>query len=85
LAGRGLIKDIFVTKKRNSAGIYAVRLWVHGELKIVVVDDYLPSFDGESPIFCRSKRKGEFWMCLLEKAWAKMHASYNGIIDGFVT
>jgi calpain-15 len=50
----------------------------------VVVDDYLP-YDSESekptPLFASSS-DDEFWVCLLEKAWAKLHGSYAMIVGG---
>jgi hypothetical protein len=51
----------------------------------VVVDDYFPCETirlGFHPKFAHSKVIGEFWMCLLEKAWAKLRGSYARIIGG---
>ena len=50
----------------------------------MVVDDHFPCDvkDVVMPIFAHSKVIGEFWMCLLEKAWAKLHGSYANIIGG---
>lgn len=37
-----LIRNMFITKTVNKAGIYAFKFWINGEQKIVCVDDYLP-------------------------------------------
>jgi hypothetical protein len=36
------IKRIFITKEINDAGCYAVNLFINGERRTVVVDDYFP-------------------------------------------
>lgn len=36
------VRDLFVTKRVNKAGCYALRLIVNGEEKVVVVDDHFP-------------------------------------------
>jgi calpain-15 len=85
----GLLEDLFLTKEVNEAGVYAMRFYLNGQERVVVVDDFLPidpKFDNSwntlNPAFARSKERGEFWMCLLEKAWAKLHGSYGAIVSG---
>jgi calpain-15 len=80
-----LLEDVFITKEINDAGIYAMRFFLNGQPRIVVVDDYLPvRLDGVMA-FARSVYSNEFWISLLEKAWAKLHGAYcmieNGRID----
>ncbi len=72
---------LFITSKINDWGIYGVKICKNGEWKEVVVDDQFPCFQGE-PAF--SKAHGdELWVLLLEKAWAKIHGSYERIEAGF--
>jgi hypothetical protein len=48
----------------------------------VVVDDYIPvDKDSEIPAFSKTK-EGCFWLSILEKAWAKLHGSYERTING---
>ena len=75
----GAVDSLFITKEINKAGIYAVRIFLNGKPEIIVVDDFLPVRNGR-PEFARGK--DEFWMCILEKAWAKLHGSYAAIEAG---
>lgn len=45
------------------------------------MDDYVPVNKANKPIFCQPN-KNEFWVLLLEKAWAKAHGSYENINTG---
>jgi len=44
------------------------------------MDDYIPCFN-KKPIFSRA-HGNELWVLLLEKAWAKIHGSYDRIVAG---
>ena len=73
---------MFLTKEVNNAGIYAVRVYVDGEPREVVVDDRFP-FDKfkEQWAFSRTTQN-ELWVLVLEKVWAKIYGSYQRIEAG---
>lgn len=81
------ISRIFLTHEVNIAGCYAVELFVNGEKRTVVVDDYFP-YDEESETWAfaqpsrTSERHNEIWVLILEKAWAKVFGSYSRIEGG---
>ena len=79
-----IIFKLFKIKSINQKGYYEIILFIEGQYQIVVIDDYLPvCTDTNELCFSRSIMDNEIWICLLEKAWAKINGGYENIIKGY--
>ncbi|KAL1117337.1 hypothetical protein AAG570_004663, partial [Ranatra chinensis] len=62
-------------------GAFRFRVWWCGEWLEVTVDDRLPTVNGRLA-FLQSTHTDQFWAPLLEKAYAKLHGSYEALKYG---
>lgn len=66
------------------AGVYGVRLFKDGDWMYEILDDRLPMDQHGQPACSQALSDGEAedWLALLEKAYAKVHGSYEAVIIG---
>ena len=77
-----MIYRLFPSKTVSPAGYYEVILFIQGELKIIIVDDYFPVNKITNKLVFGQTTKSEIWFLLLEKAWAKVNGSYEQMRSG---
>jgi len=78
----GLVKRVICQTEVSKKGVYSVYLCLNGEWVEVSIDDYFPVYRGtNTPFGISGTTKGEFWMMVLEKAYAKAHGGYFNIMD----
>ena len=79
---------VFVTREYNEQGVYGLRFFKNGKVANVTVDDWLP-IQQYGPqhidtLFAKPKDAKAIWVMLIEKAFAKLHHSYQNIEGGWI-
>lgn len=80
-----LLADIFVKMQfcNTNLGLFTLRLYKHGQWHDVQIDDALPFDQDQKPMCCASEHFPDMaWSSLLEKAYAKLHGSWEGLGGG---
>eukprot|EP00927_Polykrikos_kofoidii_P026441 TRINITY_DN23525_c0_g2_i1.p1 TRINITY_DN23525_c0_g2~~TRINITY_DN23525_c0_g2_i1.p1 ORF type:complete len:2086 (-),score=383.67 TRINITY_DN23525_c0_g2_i1:300-6338(-) len=81
---RDLIEKVF-SYSDEKVGIYVVRIYHGGVFREVAVDDLVPTKYGQCSFATSRTSEQEVWVTMLEKAYAKVHGSYDAIVGGQVT
>jgi hypothetical protein len=67
-------------------GIFVCRFMKDFVWYYVIIDDKIPVYDTPSgkPVFAHCSDNEELWVLLMEKAYAKLHQTYDALIGGYV-
>jgi len=69
-------------------GMYVFRFYKNNSWRYVIIDDRLPcykkNYGDKELVFGRCRSNNEFWVPLIEKAYAKIHQCYEALISGFI-
>ena len=63
---------------KGYTGKIKLKIWQFGDWKEVIIDDKLPILKGKH-IYAHCADPTEFWVALIEKAFAKLCGSYEAI------
>lgn len=76
-----LVRQLFVSS-HPEYGFYQCTIFKDGEWRVVTIDDKIPCGASGRPYFASCRDPNEFWVPILEKAYAKLHGSYAAIESG---
>jgi hypothetical protein len=81
------LKNVFLTQTYNSAGIFAVKVYIRGKPTTIVIDDFLPFYGttGTNLLFDKISSGEGLWAPLLEKVWAKASGNYDVTSGGWMS
>lgn len=69
-------------------GLYVFRMFKNCKVHFIVVDDKIPCMERRNghcfPAFARCRNPNEFWVSLIEKAYAKLNIRYINLTSGFI-
>lgn len=69
-------------------GLYVFRMFRNCKVHYIVVDDKVPCMERSNgqciPAFARNRNPNEFWVSLIEKAYAKLNIRYINLTSGFI-
>ena len=74
----------------STKGIFCFRFYKNFKWRYVLIDDRIPCFSvynenqTKKPIFAHCRLSNEFWVPLIEKAYAKLHGSYSALASGCI-
>ena len=83
----GVYPPIFHSFRKK--GIFCFRFFKNFKWRYVLVDNRLPClrvYDNQTPtpLYGKCRAMNEFWVSLIEKAYAKLHGSYRALASGFI-
>eukprot|EP00931_Biecheleriopsis_adriatica_P063394 TRINITY_DN38384_c0_g1_i1.p1 TRINITY_DN38384_c0_g1~~TRINITY_DN38384_c0_g1_i1.p1 ORF type:complete len:505 (-),score=102.91 TRINITY_DN38384_c0_g1_i1:299-1813(-) len=88
-----LIADDLIDEEFEDVGIYGVSFWVQGRWEMVWVDNEFPCYRPKKSshsgrwrlVFASCEDPNEIWPIVVEKAYAKLHGSYEALSGGQIS
>ena len=78
-------KDSSLNAQQEKYGFRVCRFFKDNEWFYVIIDDKLPVFaNNRKPVFAHCRDVNELWVPFVEKAYAKLHGSYDALIGGYI-
>ena len=81
LAKPRLLYRLFVPTTQEDIGRYCVKFWKDGKWVRVVVDGSFPCDCTGAPIYAHGLEPNQVWPNVIEKAYAKLHGSYEVLAE----
>ena len=83
----GIYPPIFHSFRKK--GIFCFKFFKNFKWRYVLVDSRLPCirvYNNQTPslLYGQCRARHEFWVPLIEKAYAKLHGSYRSLVSGFI-
>jgi hypothetical protein len=79
-----LLQIVIPGDEHAAKGVIAFRFYKFGRWLEVVIDDFVPA-KSNGPVFASAKDPNELWPTYIEKAYAKLHGSFQAIVGGWVS
>jgi hypothetical protein len=79
-----MVPQLFISTEFFNQGLVGLKFFKEGIWWDVAVDTLMPTADGKIPVFARNKDINEWWLSIIEKAYAKMHGCYEVLDAGFM-
>lgn len=76
-----LLYPLFVSA-HPEIGFFQIRFYIDGKWRVVSVDDFVPVKRSGGLIFAHCKDDNEYWVPLVEKAFAKLNGCYENLSSG---
>ena len=83
-SGNEFVEDLFVLKNFEG-GHFVCKFYKDGAWVKVEIDDRIPCNSSGRPAFASCADPNEFWVPLIEKAYAKLHGGYDTIESGAIS
>ena len=78
------LKRAFLIEEKNTASVYALRMYALGAPITITIDDHLPLISDQETVYAAVSDDGALWGPVLEKAYAKYIGNYEALNGGYI-